>query len=1111
MLYRLTLAILLLCSHLQPVVCHAQTVLEEAPIVQIESAEVQQIESAISFLEGAIRRQPPTDSTRMREIFLTFGDRIGLWTDVATLSGEAVDSDINPVLSDKLEKFGLAFTVVTCLEKQLIHGEPQGHTAMYEAAKFLVGKLPEVGGPAAAGLGILKYSMDTFGNACLDQIASDYRLSYMHYHENMSTIKDWWNRFQQPNGGRVVEEALDAYWDDEACTGMRGWHAFKSQHEGKDYKKAYRDWFLKEYIYPMMLEEARIRMDVEKIALQWEAELAAKGLGSKRCVVSVPNIIERGDGKAARNMKAILIHSGKYIIAQGTVDGGVTFEFPVGKMYLPDTKKRARTLQLILEPIPPATFHAGNNVRIDLDLRRVHPDTKQIFGKEITTYTFARKRFVHLAYPVEVAVQGEGKPITSISVSSFPAIGQSTTTPDSYQPIFKKQGDKFFCPALPAGHCIFYASVGELGETDITGSAKLSFSRPPVVSSNAAVSLPGKPELSEIAGKQIQVIAQEKTFARSKSEIKAEAGSASAKLGMTFKEFQVRCQNTWQRLSEKSRALDNLTMDPAQKKAAKSQITSQFEQLRQMQTDAVKERNDLIRRVQDEYAATQKTIRELDQILNNDLQIAETDMKTAYEKADTINREISQIMSDIFRENHFDTTAFKSETEADAQIARLEADVGHLEERVESLTSIVKKASAARERVEELYREKGKRFIARDQSLPGLPSVFADLERVRAIVAALKRGNATRSAKTAMRQVKKKHEIRKKNAAEAERLIGELKKLLASLPDDDQVKFDDAAKEFGERFGRIFDESDSTARSELEKLSGDVTAFLNRNKAVAGDLRKGKRESDTVFSRIDTAQRSLMDMVEAGLVRRTPDTYNFWQPYAEQLTAMHRIRTTSAVFIADLEEDAYRAQDDFPDYMKKYKETREEAEIRVGECERAISARTGNVGNILENLNQAWQLCEGLPAPCRAVYRSRIEAAAECLAVSGEIEKYARASKRPLVYFQSYSISGNPDSYKNPEPVNRAYVRLNIPSSEAKQNWGINLRSVIIGPQKPIPVIIEVVNQEYGTRYRRTMSENAYHIGAGVWDRRPHLEILGAGRDKPPIVYPFLHQIVLEQ
>ena len=52
---------------------------------------------------------------------------------------------------DNLEKFGRAFAVFTCLEKQLVHGEPQGNTAMYEAVRFLMGKLPGAGGPAAAG------------------------------------------------------------------------------------------------------------------------------------------------------------------------------------------------------------------------------------------------------------------------------------------------------------------------------------------------------------------------------------------------------------------------------------------------------------------------------------------------------------------------------------------------------------------------------------------------------------------------------------------------------------------------------------------------------------------------------------------------------------------------------------------------------------------------------------------------------------------------------------------------------------------------------------------------------------------------------------------------
>ena len=1112
--FRLILAVFILVSSFQPAICRAaDQPLEEAPVVQLQSVELKEIESAISSLESAMRRQPPNNAARLRETFLTFGDRLGLWTDVATLSGEALDADINPVLSEKLERFGLAFTVFTCLEKQLVHGEPQGHTAMYEAAKFLMGKVPGVGGPAAAGMGVLKYAMDTFGNACLDQIASDYRESYMHYHENTSTFKDWWDRFQQPNGGQAVEKALDAYWDSGACTGMRGWHAFKSQHESKDYKKVYRDWFLEEYLYPAMLQEAQIQFDVEKMALQWEAELAAKGLGAKRCVVSVPNIIERGDGGPARNMKAMLLHSGRYIIAQGTLNGGVSFEFPVGKMYRPDTKKQVMRMQLVLEPVPPATLQAGNNVRIDLDLKRVHPDTKRVFGKEITAYTFGRKRFVHLAYPVEVTVQGEGKPIPNISVTSFPAIAPHTTSTSGYHPLFKKQGDSFSCPAVPAGHCIFTASVGRLGEADIAGSARLSFSRPPAASANASVSLPGKPDMSSTAGKITQVIAQRKTFTKPESEIKAEAGSASAQLGETFQEFQAQCRSAWQRLSEKSRALDKVKMDPAQKKSLKSQITKQFEQLRQIQTEAAKERNDLTREVRDEYAATQKTIRELDRTLNDNLKIAETDMKGAYERADTLNREISETMRNIFQENWSDMTAFTSESEADAQIAKLEADVGRLEEQLQSLTTALSEASVARGRVEELHRELGKRSIARERSLPKIPSLFTDLERIRAVVDALKKGNGTRFAQTAMKLVKKKHAIRKKNAAEVERLVSDLKKLLASLPDGDPAKFEKAAREFGEEFDVLLDTSGRKARKKLAALSDDVATFLNRNKAVVGDLRVGKQRSETAFSRIDAINKRLMEMRDADLIRRTPDLYNFWGTYTEQLTTLHGIRTTSAAFIAALEGDIDRARDDLSGFLKACRKRRAEAETRVAECEQVIEGKTGDVGEILEKLDQTWRLCDELPVTDREKYRGRIEVAAERLAMSGEIEKYAKRSRRPLIYFESYSISGDPDSRKNPTPVKRAYLRLKVPASASPQTWGIGLKAVIIGPQKPLSAIIEVGSREYETRYRSTMSRfepGVYHVGVGLWDRTPHLDIIGAS-SSPPIAYPFLHQIVFER
>ena len=69
------------------------------------------------------------------------------------------------------------------------------------------------------------------------------------------------------------------------------------------------------------------------------------------------------------------------------------------------------------------------------------------------------------------------------------------------------------------------------------------------------------------------------------------------------------------------------------------------------------------------------------------------------------------MMGDIFLENHRDITAFKSESEADATISKLETDVNRIEEQIQSLTAAIGEASAARGRVESLHKELGRRYI----------------------------------------------------------------------------------------------------------------------------------------------------------------------------------------------------------------------------------------------------------------------------------------------------------------------------------------------------------------------------------------------------------------
>jgi len=157
-----------------------------------------------------------------------------------------------------------------------------------------------------------------------------------------------------------VEAALDSFWDDPRSFGIRGFDflvttGYKGDRE--NLKSAYRQKFLKEYVYKALAEIWKDKLLDAEIELEEECQKIYLSKKRPEVRIGIKNIIDQGTAKGASDVKATLTHSGKYIVDQKMVSsGGVGFVVNAAKLINPDTLKPVSYVQVVLESAVPSSF-----------------------------------------------------------------------------------------------------------------------------------------------------------------------------------------------------------------------------------------------------------------------------------------------------------------------------------------------------------------------------------------------------------------------------------------------------------------------------------------------------------------------------------------------------------------------------------------------------------------------------------------------------------------------------------------------------------------------------------------------------------------------------------
>ena len=499
-----------------------------------------------------------------------------------------------------------------------------------------------------------------------------------------------------------------------------------------------------------------------------------------------------------------------------------------------------------------------------------------------------------------------------------------------------------------------------------------------------------------------------------------------------------------------------------------------------------------------------KEIREEDREIQKAYQRARDEMYAEQKRVSELEAQIQKAVREAASELHYNALVYKTQAEAEAAIGQLGQDVAQIDDLVQQIQASVDAGIAARQRFEVQLEAQERRRYAREQLAPSLPSILAAVEQNKRLLDSLRKNAVVDKAKRAAKTVLKRHELRKKNAAEFARLLNEVKILGAQLPDVDAMAFDNAYRQASTQFVEILVDSEGSSEA-LEPVLSRVKGFLDGNQAVIGDLRDGKQETEPAYARIEMLSRKITEMISSGMVYAGPDYYKVWEPIQAKLITAATVRAGSGRRLITLEKDLHQAKADPAEYRRQVATAEAEAETLVAQAANISGDKTEDVATVLETLENAWIKTEQLPVCIRSTQQSKIIAAAENLAANGSLVKYAKASQRPLVVFDSYWMNGD---FKNEIKLNKPFLRC---KSGPDGYTSVNLKAEVIGLPSGQTALISVENDWWRNVCPRDQKTGLHLVSVTLMGNEvSRIRVLGTGQTNPPIEYPFFRQVVLQ-
>ena len=936
----------------------------------------------------------------------------GLGSDTVTVLSlnqmEAIWPTWKPV-SESLEKFGIACSVYNCV-KSVAGGSynKAAIDALKDFLKYKLSKLGTSGALYAGGIGIIDFTLNTFGEAAVSQIKDDYWYSYSAYqarrHLQLSQfVKLIVDGDGQGRGVDAVARSLDTFWADEATAGIRGYYTLIAQ--DPDYKATFRNRYLRERVLPFLVQWA----EYERGKALAEAHLAAtEFLETVRCTKFVVEcaFYDRGLNVPSRNLRARLTTertvngtAQRVVLDEAPVAATVRFAVPLSALSddtghlvtyfaieLVQTGPAAAATQLRPEKVELNTALTGGPWRREGAPGEIRYRAREPFYLDRTSEVTVKLSGAPSGNITEVTLQS----ITLMATASF---GQMISFPPVQRiPLSGNVGHA----KLDHSRYLVTASSGDhgvlAGPFTVDGPGEIAVAARPIGGDTipAPSALPDPARLSKVY-EQVCTAAQNPKVA-----VNATVRNALAGLGDYWEEwaraFATRRETRLALLNRAHRELKGLAEDSPEFRAICAQYDPKLKAMEAEQLAADRAVNEVVQRMVPRQRDAAQALETRRHALVNELNESAKAYRDKIDELEKIQNQLREPIEQLTELLGSDKLLQTPTRELKALIEQARKNFQAIEAALPSLNATADAAAQAEARHRQAAAAVGE-VEAADSDFVAPGPTFGDPEAsLRQQVDALRK-TLLQDAAGYVQKAERIVARRQARHARLDELLRAVREAAAALPPPDEKLWTDQTAGFAARGDALFATALAAAPTDdtpaFVALATELDAFFGAQAAVCSDQRPEPQRIPNAYSAFLDADQALRELAS---YQDFPEAWTDGARTTGRTKVDRRNRATGALL--GLRNDLAR--------WLACGATRTERRQKVESLRAAIEANskiTTTAGR-LRALGEQSAVFDALPrrlvpADVLAAWRQ----ARTALVRSGELEPYLRSSGRPYLVF----------------------------------------------------------------------------------------------------------------
>jgi hypothetical protein len=966
-----------------------------------------------------------------------------------------------------LEKFGIACSVYSCL-KSTAEGNYNAAVlnALKDFLKYRLSKMSNAVASSAAGVGLIDFALNSFGEAALQQIADDYWFIYCRYQiQRHPALHDYVKLITEGDGTRrgfdAVVASLDSFWDDPATAGIRGYAALQTQ--DPNYRATFRSRYLKENLLPFLLAWAEREREREQVAAWVALQRLTEQLQTTKVVVDFA-LLDQGlnEPPAAATIELVVEFYGSKpetrVLARGAAAARNRLEFPLASAIGPD-RRLARTLQLRLHCGGADAARKPSPERFEVAWINPAGPWNRVVKPGQIEYVAKKPFYTSEWSECQVALTGEGaNEVSSVMFRRLPT-GTTTNlrelasaTGYASATLQNGQGKTRLSHGLYLVSCEDGIHVFTHGPVKIGGATTLTI---PV--RTARVETPSAPSVNSYR----EIFGQAASATRERQPNQREVLEAT---GRSLQDYWVATYTALNGYLAAARALEK------QRNAETSATSLTYEQRK-----AIDEKfRPQIRAMEEAKEATQKAIwdstREEEKVADEIAAAARVRHEAARKELSAAGDALNQGLSALRQQIQPAGSDFEQlagflggrlqnmpTAEMDAALAEMKRLIGKLETEVPTLLASADALPPLQTRYNAAVAVTQDIEITEGQTIYFNPTNYdAEIASLLLKTDAIRNNGYVEAARQLVQRAEQIVQARQERGRRAAAIRQELETLAGQLPVVDAGRWRERGAAFRAQAEPLWAACDAAGDEDAaawRKLDGELTAFLGEQSAVCGDVLEGERRKENAFTAF---QQKFEEFTALQLWREvTPD---FWKTMNELAWPRVRARDAATAEVLALAADVRRwLASGATRAMRVAALQKARAEFRPEQSASDAGARLARIGALEARMRT-------MPARLLQAERETWQAERLQLVRSGDLDRWLAAQSRPYVRF----------TFFNETPAQRAFYWPEKPEQTNPQT------------QQGMPVALDVANLPDGSMYLLQESTDGGKTWRGTvsWGRK---------------------------